>query len=105
LRVAGALPDDAVVEMGWYPLTETARRVRVAGGSGTAALDVAIGRAPCGAVWLRLASARGAGAAVPVCAGADAQRRLVVPSAQETPVVTCTLAATAGAAPPRAGES
>ena len=108
LRVdGGALPADAVVEMGWYPLTETARRVRIAAAGAAGEHEVAIGRAPCGAVWLRLASARGEGAgpALPACAGSDAQRRLVVASAQATPVVTCTLSATAGASVPRRSES
>jgi len=106
LRVAGgALPDDAVVEMGWYPLTETARRVRIAAAGAGGERDVPIGRAPCGAVWLRLASAHGADVAPPACAGADAQRRLVVESALATPVVACTLSATAGAAAPRRAES
>jgi hypothetical protein len=95
LPPAPAVRREGVVELGWYPLEEAALRVRVGGGTRTAAgrIELPIDGAPCGAVWIRLTSRAhrsDAGSPPPgVCDGADGEGRLVVPSTRETPVVEC----------------
>jgi hypothetical protein len=85
-----------VVEMGWYPLWDGARRFRV---STTTELRepvvIPLDHAPCGAVWLRVSLDAGAGREPPAdvrfCEGSDSEGRLVVPSTRATPVVHCAL--------------
>jgi hypothetical protein len=84
-----ALDPGAAVEIGWYPLDETARRVGLSERRPEPGdrISVPIPRAPCGAVWLRVrADASGRRLA---CRGADDAGRLVVRSTRKTPVVRC----------------
>jgi hypothetical protein len=95
-----------VVEMGWYPLWDGARRYRV---KPTAELRepvvVPLDRAPCGAVWVRVRVDAGAGresaSDVRFCDGSDSEGRLVVPSTRATPVVRCALPESEPGAPSR----
>jgi hypothetical protein len=81
---------DGAVEIGWYPLDETARRVplrRATRVDGALALELENG--PCGAAWIRVTrGGRGSPHALP-CRGVDAEGRLIVPSTRRTPDVRC----------------
>jgi hypothetical protein len=93
---ASVTRDDAlVVEMGWYPLWDGARRFRVNTDDETRdPVVVPIAHAPCGSVWLRVGVDAAVGDSQPeirFCEGSDAEGRLVVPSTRATPVVHCAL--------------
>jgi hypothetical protein len=86
------LASDAVLELGWYPLHQTARRIPLAGNarSRPPGLELEVSRVPCGALWLRVRQGpRGARQLAFRCEGADSQGRLLVPAMRETPRVRC----------------
>lgn len=92
------LAASAALEIGWYPLDATGRRVPLpTRDPRKSSLQLEVSRAPCGAVWLRVTEGkRGAARTAFRCEGADSQDRLVVHSLVETPVVRCRV----GSAPP-----
>jgi hypothetical protein len=96
------LPEALVVELGWYPLLESARRYELRLGSpaheGSAreTLRLPLRGAPCGSVWLRVGAAASR-PGVPEqewrCRGSDAEGRLIVRDTRSTPELRCSLAA------------
>jgi len=95
LPAAVAREGAVAVELGWYPLRDSARRYRVSAAPGRREpVVVPLGHAPCGAVWLRVRADTGAGeepSDVVRCEGSDPQGRLIVPSTRASPVVHCAL--------------
>lgn len=81
---AANLPEDAVLELGWYPALGVTHRYSLArvplGPDGSRTLPL---RQSCGGLWVRLAPASS------VCEGADDSGRLVVRSARSQPEVVC----------------
>ena len=81
---ASSLPDDMVLEVGWYPALGVTHRYSLAraplapDGSRTLPL-----RQSCGGLWLRLAHPSLA------CEGADGEGRLVVTSTRQQPEIHC----------------
>lgn len=93
-------PEALMVELGWYPLLEVARRYEVKWasaserGPGRSLLRLPLDGAPCGSVWLRV-SARSQSGGAPErawsCRGSDAEGRLVVRETRVTPALRCSL--------------
>ncbi len=95
------------IELGWYPLLDTAMRYR--GGpvatsatresqpTASTSQHIDLVGAPCGPVWLRVRNARedAANPASPpiTCRGADEEGRLILADSRQTPQIRCTLVA------------
>ena len=94
------VPDDLVLELGWYPLDKAVGRTPVRAIERVGRLEIPVDRAPCGAVWLRF-SHRISRESIP-CAGSDAEGRLIVASTRATPSVDCRPAQLAGGIAPDA---
>jgi hypothetical protein len=96
------VPDAYLVELGWYPLLEVARRYQVRrrsegeaeSGAAQHPLQLPLHGSPCGPVWIRVsavADRRGAPEQEWGCRGADAEGRLVVRDTRATPELRCSL--------------
>ncbi len=81
---AASLPDDLMLEVGWYPALGVTHRYSLSRApleaDGSRKLPL---RQSCGGLWLRLAHPS------LVCDGADGNGRLVVPSTRKQPEIRC----------------
>ncbi len=91
-----SLPPGSVIEMGWYPLLEVAKRLVVSPGAHPLE-RVPIANTPCGSIWLRVRATTGNPGDGPghlrVCHGADAEGRLILADTRRAPVLRCRLVA------------
>ena len=86
-----------LIELGWYPLTEPARRfpLELARDRDDGRVRLTLQGAPCGAVWLRVRGKpqdpSNPASGIRFCRGSDRFGKLLVPATESTPVVTCAL--------------